>query len=489
MSEKKTHSVKYNFIMNSILKMSSFIFPLITFPYVTRVLGAKGIGQVNFASAFVGYFSMAAMLGIPTYGIRVCAQCRDNREKLSRTVQELLIISSITTVIAYIVMAILVFEIPTLQGRTAIIYLSSTMILLTTIGMEWFYQAVEEYGYITYRNLAFKVLSVILMFLFIHQREDYILYAGVNVVGTVGSNILNFIRIRKYIICKPVRPYDFRRHLKPIMVFFMFSVATTIYTSLDTVMLGFMTNDVQTGYYAAATKMKNLLVSLVTALGTVLLPRASYYIENDMKEEFRRIIKKAFQFVIVSALPLTVFCMFEAKDTIGFLAGSGFLKATPAMIIITPTIFFIGLSNITGMQILIPLGLETCTVLSTVAGAIVDLILNVIFIPKIGAAGAALGTAVAEAVVLLVQILQMKMKNKLHYVKVNWKDAGKVVLALIFASAGLIAIKMLVGAHGYFLNLLISACIFFGIYGILLLITKEELIVQIFEQFKERSPL
>ena len=273
------------------------------------------------------------------------------------------------------------------------------------------------------------------------------------------------------------------------MVFFMFSVATTIYTSLDTVMLGFMTNDVQTGYYAAATKMKNLLVSLVTALGTVLLPRASYYIENDMKEEFRRIIKKAFQFVIVSALPLTVFCMFEAKDTIGFLAGSGFLKATPAMIIITPTIFFIGLSNITGMQILIPLGLETCTVLSTVAGAIVDLILNVIFIPKIGAAGAALGTAVAEAVVLLVQILQMKVKNKLHYVKVNWKDAGKVVLALIFASAGLIAIKMLVGAHGYFLNLQISACIFFGIYGILLLITKEELIVQIFEQFKKRSPL
>ncbi|MCM1904466.1 oligosaccharide flippase family protein, partial [Blautia sp. MB18-30] len=166
--------------------------------------------------------------------------------------------------------------------------------------------------------------------------------------------------------------YNIRRHLKPIIVFFLFSVATMIYTSLDTVMLGFMSNDIQVGYYNAATKMKNILVSLVTSLGVVLLPRASYYIENNFENDFIRVIKKAFQFVIASAIPISIFFMIEAKDTILFLAGKEYRNAIPSMIIIIPTVFFIGLSNIIGMQIFIPIGLEKLTVFSTFVGALID---------------------------------------------------------------------------------------------------------------------
>ena len=213
------HSVKYNFIMNTILKMSSFIFPLISFPYVSHVLGADGNGKIAFASSFVAYFSMLSQLGIPTYGIRTCARHRGDKMRLSRTVHELLIINSVMTILSYVVMIVMITMVPKLQQNINILLVSSVSIVLTTVGMEWLYQAIEQYGYITYRNLSFKVLSVALMFLFVKQKEDYIIYAGINVVGTVGSNLMNLFRVQRYIYTRPFKKYNVRVHLRPILTF------------------------------------------------------------------------------------------------------------------------------------------------------------------------------------------------------------------------------------------------------------------------------
>lgn len=487
MTDKKMHSVKYNFIMNSILKMSSFIFPMITFPYITRVLGADSIGKVNFANALIGYFSMAAMLGIPTYGIRICAQCRDDRNKLAQIVQELLIINIVMTVIVYIILFVLVLKIPLLYENRNLIFVLSFTISITTIGMEWLLQAIEEYRFITYRNLAFKCFSIVLIFLLVHHKEDYILYAGISMFGTVGSNILNFIRIRRYISFKLRSSYNFRRHIRPVLLFFLFSVATTVYTNLDIVMLGFMSNDRQTGYYSVAVKMKNLFVSLVTALGTVLLPRACYYVENEMDREFTESLKKAFQFVMLSSLPLVVFFMIEATDTIGFLAGEKFMDGVQSMRIILPTVFLIGCSNLIGMQILIPMGLEVCTIFSVITGAVIDLLLNMILIPQTGAVGAATGTLAAEAGVLLIQVIQIRKKGKVSYIKTDLKDILKILAAVAGASVVTVAaqMKIFTDIHGYFIRLLILWSIFCGIYGILLLAVKEKMVVQIWKKIKD----
>lgn len=472
----KVHSIKYNLIMNIILRMSTFLFPLITFPYVSRVLGAEGNGKIAFASSFVSYFTMVAQLGIPTYGIRTCARCRDDKEELSRTVHELFIIGSIVMMLSYIVMASMIWTVPRLQEDKTILWIFSISIILSNVGMGWFYQAIEQYDYITLRNLLFKVLSIVLMFLFVKKKEDYVIYAGITVLGTVGSNILNLLRMKKYIYIHPLDKYRFFIHIKPILVFFMFSVATTIYTSMDTVMLGFLASDTQVGYYAAATKMKNILVSLVTALGAVLLPRASYYIENNMREEFGSIIRKSFQFVIAIALPLCIYFMLEASDTIYFLAGNEYKGAIPSTIIITPTILLIGLSYITGMQILIPLGLEKYTVISTIAGAVVDLIVNFLFIPRIGAAGAALGTLSAELTVLLIQLVELCWLQKKEYLRLEWLDVLKIVFANMVAIIVLIGTKRLITINGYFIRLFISAILYFSVYGVLLIIMKESLI-------------
>lgn len=473
--EIKIHSIKYNFIMNAILKMSSFLFPLITFPYISRILGPEGNGKVSFASSVVYYFTVVASLGIPTYGIRICTRYRDDKEKLSRTVHELLMINSVLTVLSYVVLVILTVCVPRLRGDWKLLLVSSVTLVLSSMGVEWFYQAIEQYAYITYRNILFKIISIILMFLLVKDANDYIVYAGVQVLGNVGSNLLNMIRLRQYIIMKPMGRYEPLQHVKPAVTFFLLTVATTVYTNLDTVMLGFMAGDMEVGYYNAAVKMRNILVSLVSALGTVLLPRTSYYLQHGMTDAFRSVIEKSVKVVFIVALPLMFYCNFEAENIIMFLAGDGYREAVPTMLVLTPTIFIIGLSNITGLQILVPLGLEKYTVTSTMVGAMTDLVLNALLIPRYGALGAALGTLVTEIVVLGVQVLCV---YKLPYVKNDWRDLLKIIAACLAAAGGMMVYQMRPLIENVFLELVISAIVFFGIDGLLLIGLKEDMVWQ-----------
>ena len=307
--------------------------------------------------------------------------------------------------------------------------------------------------------------------MFIHSPDDYVFYGVTSILASAGSNVLNFINLRKYISLKPVGNYDIKQHLKPILILFAQVVAVNIYTNLDNVMLGFMKTDVDVGLYAAAVKVKTILTSLVTSLGAVLLPRLSYYIMEGKKEEFQGLIKKAYNFVIVIAFPLMLFTIFYAKDCLIFLSGNEFIGATLAMQIIAPTILLIGLSNLLGIQVLTPLNKEKQLVYSVVAGALVDLILNIIFIPKMGAAGASLGTLVAEFVVLTVQILYLK---DLFFRIAKQVQYGKIVLALILAS--MISIRCSSMVSVIFFKLAIAGITFFGSYGIVLLLTKENFV-------------
>ena len=189
------------------------------------------------------------------------------------------------------------------------------------------------------------------------------------------------------------------------------TAATTIYTNLDVVMLDFMSGDVETGYYSTAVKIKGVLVSFVTALGSVLLPRMSYYAERKMNKEFRKMVSKAFLFVGLVSVPLCIFFIFFAKRSILIISGKSFLPAVDSMQIIMPTLILIGFSNICGIQILVPLGLEKHVLYSEVLGAVTDICINSRLIPSMGAKGAAVGTLAAEAVVLLYQICVMIRMN------------------------------------------------------------------------------
>ena len=469
----KTKSLKLNFIMNAILTMSSFLFPLITFPYVSRILLPIGTGKVSFANSVVTYFVMISQLGIPTYGIRACAIVRDDEEKLKKTVYELFAINVVMSILAYIVFFAALIYVPRLRADRTLFLITGTLIFFNTIGVEWLYKALEQYTYITVRSIIFKFIALIAMFVLVHDVDDYVIYGGISIFAASASNAFNFIRLRKIIGKKKVSQLNFKQHFKPVFTFFIISCATTIYTNLDNVMLGFMKDDVEVGYYNAATKIKNILVSIVTSLGTVLMPRASYYLQNGMEDEFFKLSKKSVKFVFLAATSLMIYFMLFAREGVLFLSGEAFEGAILPMMIVMPTLFFIGLTNIMGIQMLVPMGREDAVMISTFAGAIVDLILNAIFIPMLGSTGAAIGTLVAEFVVLIVQMIYLKKDVRYLYSK---QDYSKILAALLIAvvSAGIVKVFV----PGVFIKLVISAVLFFGLYGIALYVMKEEIVTE-----------
>lgn len=460
---RQIKSVKYNFIMNLILTSSNFIFPLITFPYVSRVLMASGNGKVNFISSVVNYFSMVAALGIPTYGIRACAKVREDKDKLSKTVQELMIIHSIMTLITLIFFFLSIFLVDELYQEKELMLINSIGLILNVFGVNWLYQALEEYDYITIRSIFFKIISIIFMFLFVHQTNDYIIYGAITVFSTCGSYVLNLIRLKKLISFQRYPHYNLKQHIKPILVFFAQSMATTVYCNLDTVMLGFMKGNTEVGYYTVAIKIKTLLTSAVTALGAVLLPRLSYYVGSGQKEKFYQLIKKTINFVISMSLPLTIYFVIMAKESILFLSGQGYEPAIAAMQIILPTIIFIGLSNVTGIQVLTPLGMEKYVLFSVIIGAVVDLLINWIFIPLYASSGAAFGTLMAELAVLIVQIIIIH--RVIHEQLFDYQQIGKMILSSCLPALTLFIIKSF--QLNILISLFLSCFVYFGLYFLL----------------------
>ncbi len=477
----KQKSLKFNFIMNAILTMSQFIFPLITFPYISRILLPVGTGKVSFATSVISYFAMFAQLGIPTYGIRVCAQVRDDKEKLTRTVQELFFINLVMSIIAYVALFLAIAFVPRMRQDKELFLIVGLTILFNTIGMEWLYKALEQYTYITVRSILFKFIALLAMFAMVHEQKDYVIYGGISILAASASNIFNFFHMHKYVSMKPIGNYNFRQHYKAVFVFFAMSCAVTIYTNLDTVMLGFMTSDSDVGYYNAAVKIKTILVSIVTSLGVVLLPRASYYVEHHLMDEFYRITQKAINFVMLIAVPMVVYFTLFAKEGIFFLSGSAYADSIVPMQIIMPTLLFIGLTNIMGIQMLVPLGRENIVLYSEIAGAIADLILNALLIPRMTSAGAAIGTLAAEAVVLIVQYVALRKEVVSAYKQVKY---GTILLAIVIAVISSIWVKML--GFGNFVTLMLSAILFFVAYGIVLIARKEPLAWEISRQMLQK---
>lgn len=480
--ENKIHSVKYNFVMNFILTASQIIFPLITFPYVARVLLASGNGKVSFAASVTNYFVMVASLGIPTHGIRACAKVRDDKEKLSKTVHELFVINCVMTAIVVITFLLCVFYIPKFRAEKTLFLINGVGIVLNVFGMNWVYQALEQYDYITVRSIAFKILSIILMFLLVHQPSDYILYGGITVFAGVGSNILNFIRLRKIVSFKYLGDYNYKQHFKPISILFAQSLAVSVYTNLDTVMLGFLKEDVDVGYYHAAVKIKGLLLSLVTSLGNVLLPRMSYFVKKNMMTEFKKYMLKVMNFSTLMSLPLVLYFVLFAKETILFLAGDGYEGAIVAMQIITIAVIPNALTGVLGIQVLTPLEKEKYVLYSVLVGAVSDFALNLIMIPLWGTAGASLATMIAEYLVLGVQVY---FTRDLLYQVVKKLRIHIYFMIAILASAASIFIK-LISFDYMVLKLLVSFAVFFGIYMLGLFISKENVVMDIFDEIKRK---
>lgn len=387
--------------------VSGLLFPLITFPYASRVILAEGIGQVQFYSSIINYVILFTGIGIPLYGIREIARVRDDVRELGKTTAEILSLNLLLNIAGYVAIAILCLSVQEIQENLPLFLLLSTSVVLTSIGCPWFYSGVEDFRYVTLRGLFVKILCVILLFTLVKTKEDLLLYGAYTVLGYIGNNVLNFIHLRSYIRFSevPWRRLDIWRHLKPAFAIFVLNVIISIYLNLDSVMLGFLNTTESVGFYTAATKLSHMLVTLVTSLGAVMLPRLTNLLENKQQEEFYRLARKSYRFILMLAFPVCWGVILLAPSLIRLFCGTEFEPAILTLQIISPVIIAIGISNLIGIQVLYPLGKVKLITLSTAIGAFLNFTLNLLLIPRLAQDGAAIATVTAEIGVTVAQFI------------------------------------------------------------------------------------
>ena len=470
-------SIKFNFIMNFILTVSNFLFPLIIFPYVSRVLLPEGTGKVAFALSIVSYFTLFASFGVATYGIRAIAQVRDDKDRLSKTMHELLFINIISMIIVYIALVIAISVVPKFAMEKELFWVTSLFVLFTIIGIEWLYKGLEKYQYITIRTIVFKIASLFLVFLFVKEKSDYIIFAFISIFAIVGSGVLNLINSRKLINYTLYSEYEFKKHLKPMFVLFLTSMAIAIYTSLDEGLLGLLSSPEQVGYYNAAVRIKGILFTLITSLGVVLLPRLSYYVENHMETEFHEALAKSTNFIIVIAASVVIFFTLFAKETILILAGENYVASIIPLQIVVWALILSAITNILGIQILLPLKKDKQLLFSVLCAATVDVIANFLLVPKLAAVGTALSVIAAELSVLIVQMIILR-----QYIKILFSglQLHKIIIALLIAIACALFVREIVVNTSTLIIFLCSSSVFFLAYFIILLLLKEKFIMYVY---------
>ena len=474
-------SVKVNYILNLINTGTQMLFPLITFPYVCRVIEADGIGQINFFQSIISYISLFTCLGIPMYAIREIARDRSDVVQMNRTAMEILLLHSMLTLVGYAIVAILCLTVPQIQVNIPLFLILSLTIFFTAIGCEWFYQGIEDFKYITIRGLIIKTVSVVLLFIFVKSKTDLLYYGCYTVFGVLGGNIFNFFRLRKYIHRENIifSELHIKRHIKPVLKVFSFSVVTSIYLQLNTVLLGFLKNALAVGYFAAATKVMQMLLMMSSCLGSVMMPRASHLIAENKEDEFNRLIQKSYDFTLAIALPMTIGLIFCAPSLITALCGVKFEHSILPSQIIAPIILMVAISNVFGIQVLFPKGKINIVTLCCGIGAVADLILNLCLIPffsYIGTSIAYLGAEVATTVSMYfigrryIPIIYFK-KSHLTYA------LGCIVMAFVLYGISLLQLPTLT-------ILLLQGCCGVLAYFIILCICKDEMLVQILSKIK-----
>lgn len=481
MSKTINPSIKKNAILNVLRKLMTLIFPLITFPYASRILLPEGIGRVSFARSIINYFIVIATLGIWAYGIRETAKVRDDREKLSKVTQEIVTISLISTVIAYLILYVGIFTIPKLSEYRSLLVVISAKILFATLGFEWLYSGVEDYKYITVRAFIFQIISVVLLFVFVHKPEDYLKYASIAVISNVGSNICNLIHSRKYIDFSFRYKLELRRHIKPIFILFAMAVTSTLYSTIDVTMLGFMCGDWEVGIYTSATKINGIVTSLVVSVGAVVLPRLSYYANDKTIEKFKELSYKNYDVLFLFSIPATIGLCLIGNAIMLLFCGAEFISAVPIMRIMNVMIIIVGASSVTGTQTLVPIGKEIIAFYGLLIGAIIDIFLNLILIPRFYSYGAAVSTLISESVLTGIELVGVRKILDL-------KKIGGYFILYLFNSAvmAIFVFLCLRLIPGLWTSTIVAIFMGMVVYGILLIIEKNHFVMDALKMIRKK---
>ncbi len=476
-----TRSIKKNTIYNIIKSCSSILYPLIAFPYISRVLLPDNVGKINFGLSIISFFSYIATLGISTYAIRVCSVVRDNKKKLGWIASELFSINIITTIVAYILLSLTLVFYNKLENYRTLIIIQSVYIGATTLGADWLNTVMEDFRFVTIRTVIFQLISLFLLFIFVRQEEDYMKYALISLISNSGASIANIWYRRRYCRIKFTAKIDWKKHTKPILYLFVMIIAQNIFNTIDSTMLGIMRGDWEVGIYSTAHRMSVIITQTVGSLFWVIMPRMSTYFSEGDYENINHLLRKMLGFNAILGVPCAVGCCVLAKDIILIIAGVEYIEAVPVLQILMVA-FVINLfgSNFLGNAILLPSGKEKIYMIICWITAIVNVVSNYILIPYFGSIAAA-GTTVFCALLIFVMLIIKRDKN----IKIEsiWKIFITPVVGCIFIVGICIVFANI---STLFLRIILSISVSIIVYGLVMIIGKNELANDIIDGIKKK---
>lgn len=463
----KKKSLKLNMIVNIVRVLLGKIFPLITFPYISRVLLPEGVGKCNFVFTFVYYFQLLSSLGISWYAIREGARKRDNKEELELFLNDILLLNLISMFVSYAILFISVILAP-LEGYRELILIYSLMILFNTMGVDYIFSIFEEFTYIAFRSFLMQLLSLVALILLVKDSGDALQYVIISACAQGASNIFNFFYSRKFVTLFRFRSVKYlKRHLKPVLIIFALTLSSTICNNIDTVMLTLFRGDVSTGLYSAAIKINTSVSSIIHAVSGVMLPRSSYYLENGEKDKFQNIIVKVMKYYLFAIVAVTVGLFPISYYVIDIFCGSTFYSAGLTMKIMLLVLFFSMLNGYISFQICMPCKREAQVLKTTVIGALFNFITNVYLIPRWAENGAAFTTLLTEILMFIILIYHSKDIIK-------YKKIFNELWQMMFSSIGFVITYYVLNELLNLSELLVVFCVIIlggGLYcGILLLV-------------------
>lgn len=393
-------SIRKNILYSSILTLSGYIFPMIVFPYITRVLGVENLGICSFVDSTIHYFCILSMLGINTVGIREIAKYKDDKKHISKVYSSLLTLNLITTFIAIGVLLILMLTVDRIGQYREMMFIGIAKILFNSLLIEWLYKGLEDFKYITLRTVLVRAVYVVLVFILVRHPGDYDIYFGLTVAVVAVNAIINLFHSRSFV------EFSFKRiNVKPFVIPFLtlglYQVLTNMYVSFNVTYLGIVTNDVEVGYYTTATKLYSIILSFFTAFTGVMLPRMSSIISQGDNKTFMHMTDKSLDALMAFVFPLIVITEVFAPQIVRIIAGEGYDGAILPMRIVMPLMFLIGYEQIIIIQMLSPMKKDKAILINSSFGAGVALLLNVLVVPKLASVGSAIVWVVAECAVTL----------------------------------------------------------------------------------------
>lgn len=430
-------SIAKNFMYNLLFQIVTLFMPLITVPYVSRILGKEGVGVYSYTLSIAQYFVILGTLGVSIYGNRQIAYVRDDKEKMSNTFWSITFLKVITTTISLIIY-ILIFGFNKEYGS---IYLIQSMnIIATMIDISWLYMGLEDFKKTVTRNLLVKIVGVICIFVFVKNYDDLYKYIIINVLMSILGNLVMWIYLPKTVSIVKVKLYDIVEHIIPSIKLFIPQVSTQIYLVLDKTMLGFMTDIGEVGLYEQSEKIIKLVLGLVTSLGIVMLPRMSNTFASGDNKKMDEYLNKSLQGIAYVSIPMAIGLASISNEFVPWFFGKDFSKVSYLMIVLTPILFLIAISNVLGTQYLVPSNRTNEFTASVTIGAIINVILNVILIPKYKALGTCIATLISEFAVTLVQYIFLR-KN------INKKVLSLSIVKYVISSVVMFIVVRIIGNY------------------------------------------